>query len=197
MGEVVAHLRVRLCIGDGAATEPDVGLAGELALEVLRDVLQPLVRERLEVGENVGLPAVVRNHCRAWGREDADDLGHGGLGLELAADLPDARSRGAARDGAGPGGDERDDAGVELATRGGLEAVLRLNGLGRRVAGAVRAEVLGDACTEYATDRGPDHGDDQDAASVRVKKVSESGQHWGLRGPGRRRAGALPARTSR
>jgi hypothetical protein len=47
-------------------SERDVALAGEVVLDLLRDVLQRLVGERLEVGEDVRRPPVVRDMAGAW-----------------------------------------------------------------------------------------------------------------------------------
>ena len=52
--EVVADLRVGLGVGDLPAAQRHVALAGEAVLDVLRDVLERLVRQRLEVGHDVG-----------------------------------------------------------------------------------------------------------------------------------------------
>ena len=53
MHEVVADLGVHLGVGDRVAAELDVALAGEAIFDLLRGVLQSLVRERLEVREDV------------------------------------------------------------------------------------------------------------------------------------------------
>ena len=90
--------------------------------------------------------------------------------------------------------DERDDAGVDLAVGGGLEAVRGLDALGRRVGGAVRAQWFATRAAEYAGDHGAGDRDVQHGAPMGIEEVGEPTQHLAYSSFGSRpRAGARSA----
>jgi hypothetical protein len=160
----VTDLRVRLRAGDRAAAELDVALPGERALETLGVVLDSRARSRPEVGDDVARAPVAGGQ----GGVVAVVVARGGGDVAACAqpcfDLADAALGAGAPDV--PGGHERDDPGIDLASRRGLEAGRRPDRLGRRVGGAVRAQPLRNPEPEHARDTDPDQGDDQHAAAV-------------------------------
>ena len=165
-GEVVADLRVDLRARDRAAAELDVALAGELALQALRVVLDSQVRLRLEVGDDIGRPSVAGDHRGVVAVVVARNGGDVATRAELRLDLPHAALSRCAVDVAG--GHERDDAGVDLPSARGLVAIRRLDRLGRRVGVAIRAESFRDAQPEDAGYGDAEQGDEQHSSPVPI-----------------------------
>ena len=71
--------------------------------------------------------------------------------------------------------DEDDNAGLAIA--GLLEAVGRLNALGRRVLGSVRVEAIGDAGAQRAGDDREDDGHDHDRPAAPVRQQCKPFEH--------------------
>ena len=153
-------------------------LAGETALEARSVVRDPGVRLRPEIGDDIGRAPVTRDHCGVVAVVVARDGGDVATRAEPRLDLAHTALGTRAVDVAG--GHQRDHARVDLAARGGLEAVRRLDRLGRRVGVAVGTHVLGHAEAKCAGDRHGDQRDQQHRATVGMKEGGESAKHWGV-----------------
>jgi hypothetical protein len=173
--EVVADLGVGLGADDRVAPELHVPLAGEAILDLLRHILQRLVRERLEVGQHVGRLTVARDHRRVVGGVERLHLRDVGLCAQLRRHLVDALPCGRRADV--PRAHQRDDAGVHLTPGARLKPVLGLHALARRVLGAVRPQAVRHTDAEYAGDDRAGHRPDEHPATVRMKERGEPWQH--------------------
>ena len=149
-----------------AAAELDVALAGELALQARRVVLDSQVRLRPEVGDDVARASVAGDHRRVVAVVVARNGRDVATRAKLRLDLPHATLSPRAVDVAG--GHERDDAGVDLPSARGLVAIRRLDRLGRRVGVAIRAESFRDAQPEDAGYGDTEQGDEQHSAPVPI-----------------------------
>ena len=131
---------------------------------------------RLEVGDDVGRAAVARDHrgvvavvvARRRARRPA---------RRAAAPRPGRPGARPRRCATSPARHERDTPGSIWRPVAASISVRRLDRLGRRVGGAVRAQPLRDPEPEHAGDADADHSDEQHAAAVACTNDRESLEH--------------------
>jgi hypothetical protein len=163
-GEVVTDLRVGLRARDRLSAELDVGVARERTLQASGIVLDPRVRSRPEVRDDVARAPVAGGHRGVMGVVVAGDGGDVATRAHPRLDPADAALRSSAVDI--PGGHERDHPGIDLSPRRRLISVRRLGRLARRVGRAIGAEPFRDPEPEHARDTDEDQGEEQHTETV-------------------------------